>query len=302
MYLSEPIEAAEHAPHAGENASRRLGALLVRSGRLSTDDAERVMDLQRREGWRFGEAALRLKLISERELRRALYRQYGVPAADANGGRLAESLVAVRRPSHAGTDQLRELRTQLLIRWLHRHDIVSEGGKPLVITSPGRNEGRSYVASNLAVLFAQLGERTLLIDADLRHPAQQRLFGVADRAGLSALLDGRAEVDRHVLHAIPGIPNLRLLPAGAPPPNPLELLSRHALRSALTALRREFDVILIDSPPAMDYPDAAALSFIAGHAVLLARHDRTRLADAATVARQLVDTGAAVVGSVATRF
>jgi chain length determinant protein tyrosine kinase EpsG len=166
----------------------------------------------------------------------------------------------------------------------------------LAVVSPGSGEGRSYVAANLAVAFAQLGERTLLIDADLRAPRQHRIFNIPDRIGLSAVLSGRADCSAVV--AIPQFGTLSLLPAGACPPNPQELLLRPALAALLGDLSSEFDVILFDSPPASLYADAQSLAFRAGSAIVVTRKDHTSIADAASTIRALKDTGTRVVGTV----
>ena len=96
--------------------------------------------------------------------------------------------------------------------------------------SPGSGEGRSYITANLAVLFSQMGKRTLVIDADLRKPRQHRIFGLPGKIGLSALLAGRAGAE--VMCDIPQLPGLTVLPAGVLPPNPQELLSRPRLPAA----------------------------------------------------------------------
>jgi len=95
---------------------------------------------------------------------------------------------------------------------------------------------------------------------------------------------------------------LSLLPAGAPPPNPQELLSRHALATLLEELRTEFDVILFDTPPAKRYADAQSVAFRAGSVMMLARQDHTRLADTHAVIRELGGTGARIVGTVLNVF
>jgi receptor protein-tyrosine kinase len=156
------------------------------------------------------------------------------------------------------------------------------------------------VAANLAVAFSQLGERTLLIDADLRNPRQHRIFNVPDRVGLSAVLSGRA--DPGAVVPVPEFGALSLLPAGACPPNPQELLLRPALAVLLDEFRTEFDVILFDTPPAKLYADAQSLAFRAGSAMVLARKDRTGFADTATVIRELSNSGARVIGTVFNAF
>src|SRR6185503_6302746 len=125
------------------------------------------------------------------------------------------------------------------------------GRRTLAITSPGAREGRSFIAANLAVVFAQLGQRTLLIDADFRAPRQQAIFNISDRFGLSSVLSGRADLSAAV--PVSGLTGLSVLPAGPLPPNPLELLSRPSFAALLGKAQAEYDVILIDTPPATEY-------------------------------------------------
>jgi protein-tyrosine kinase len=275
---------------------RRIGSLLAEAGKLGARDIERVMDLQQKEGLRFGEAAHRLGLITEDDLHRALANQYDFPHLPPGNGRINRELVVANDPFHPRAEELWTLRTQLLIRWSNRE----ASRRALAIVSPGSGEGRSYVAANLAVVFSQLGERTLLIDADLRAPRQHQIFNIPDRVGLSAVLSGRA--DRGAVIPVPQFGSLSVLPAGACPPNPQELLSRHTLAALLNELGTEFDVILLDTPPAKLYADAQSVAFRAGSVMLLARKDHTRVADTASVIRELGDTGVLVIGTVFNAF
>ena len=270
----------------------RLGTILVEDGKIDAGDVEPILELQRARGFRFGEAALCLRLITRDDLRGAVARQYGLPHLLPGNEDISSELVGAYEPFHPRAEEMRALRTQLLIRWSNakvRH-------RMLAVVSPGAGEGRSYVAANLAVAFSQLGERTLLIDADLRAPRQHRIFDVPDRVGLSAVLSGRA--DRGAVIPVPKCGTLSLLPAGACPPNPQELLLRPALASLLGELRNEFDVILFDTPPASVYADAQSVAFRAGSAIVLVRKDHTRIADTASTIRVLTDTGTRVVGTV----
>jgi len=275
---------------------RRIGSILAEQGKLGVTDIERIMELQQLEGLRFGEAALRLGLISEADLRWAIAKQYDLPHLLPGNESISRELVVAHEPFHPRAEELRALRTQLLIRWSN----AEVRQRVLAIVSPGSGEGRSYVAANLAVVFSQLGERTLLIDADLRAPRQHRLFNIPDRIGLSAVLSGRA--DRGAVVPVPEFGTLSVLPAGAPPPNPQELLSRHALTVLLNELGTEFDVILLDTPPAKLYADAQNVAFRAGSVMLLARKNHTRVADTTSVVRELGDTGVRIVGSVFNAF
>jgi protein-tyrosine kinase len=275
---------------------RRVGAILAEQGKLGLRDIERVLELQQRQGSRFGEAALRVGLITKEDLQSALAAQYDFPHLLPGPGGISTEVVVAYEPLHPRAEELRSLRAELLIRWSK----AEVRQRVLAIVSPGRGEGRSYVAANLAVLFSQLGERTLLIDADLRAPRQQRIFDIPDTRGLSAVLSGRA--DRSAVVPIPNFSRLSVLPAGAHPPNPQELLSRHVLGDLLQQLRTEFDVILLDTPPAKLYADARIVAFRAGSAMVLARKGHTRLADTTGVIREFDNTGARIVGTVLNAF
>src|SRR6195256_4091054 len=271
---------------------RRIGSILAEEGKLGAEDIERVMELQQLKGVRFGEAAQRLGLITEDDLRCAVAKQYDLPHLLPGNESVSSELVVAYEPFHPRAEELRALRTQLLMRW-------SKAGvrhRALAIASPGSGEGRSYLAPNLAVVFSQLGERTLLIDADLRTPRQHRIFNVPDRTGLTAVLSGRA--DRGAVAPVLEFGRLSLLPAGAPPPNPQELLSRPALGAFLQEMRNEFDIILLDTPPAKLCADAQNVAFRAGSAMMLARKDHTRFADTTSVIREFSDAGVRVVGTV----
>ena len=296
MNVQENVLPIEGSSRVLARHDRRIGSILAEEGKLGGGDIERVMELQQTEGLRFGEAALRLGLITADDLRCAVAKQYDLPHLLPGNESISSELVVAYEPFHPRAEELRALRTQLLMRWSN----TKVGHRVLAIVSPGSGEGRSYVAANLAVVFSQLGERTLLIDADLRTPRQHRIFNVPDRIGLSAVLSGRA--DRSAITQILEFGRLSLLPAGAPPPNPQELLSRPSLGVLLQEMWTEFDIILIDTPPAKLYADAQSVTFRAGSAMMLARKDHTRLADTASVIRELSDTGARIVGTVFNAF
>ena len=270
----------------------RIGSILSADGKLAGGDIERVMELQKIEGLRFGEAALALGLISASDLHCAIAKQYDLPHLLPGNENIGSELVVAQEPFHPRAEEVRALRTQLSMRWAK----AGVKHRVLAIVSPGPGEGRSYVAANLALAFAQLGERTLLIDADLRTPRQHRIFNVPDRLGLSAVLSGRA--GGGAVMPVPEFGALSLLPAGARPPNPQELLSRPALAVLLHELRGAFDVVLLDTPPAKLYADAQAVAFQAGSAMVLARKDVTHLEDTTSVIRELSDMGTRVVGTV----
>jgi receptor protein-tyrosine kinase len=270
---------------------RQIGAILMDEGKLTPSDAEQVLKRQRELGWRFGEAAIELNLITDTDLREALAKQYEFPYLVGGPEGVAKELIAAWDPFHPVVEELRAVRTQLLIRWFN----PQAGRRTLVIASPGAREGRSFVAANLAVVFSQLGHRTLLVDADFRAPRQQSIFNIADRFGLSSVLSGRADLSAAV--PVAGITGLAVLPCGPVPPNPLELLSRGSFAALLGKAQAEYDVILIDTPPACDYADAQSIAFRAGDVLLLSRRHHTRVDDTERVVRELSDASARVVGT-----
>lgn len=222
--------------------------------------------------------------------------QDGAPHFVPGKGGVSDELVVACQPDDVRAEQLRALRTQLVIR----RASAGPGPHMLAIVSPGGGEGRSYLAANLAVAFAQLGERTLLVDADLRAPRQHRIFDLAERGGLSAILSGRAA--REAIVPVPEFGPLSILPAGACPPNPQELLLRPGLGALLEQLAADFDVVLFDTPPAAACADAQSLVFRVGSAIVLARKDHTRIADIAGLMRDLEVAGARIFGTVFNAF
>lgn len=294
--IHDNVLAMEGAARALAHEEHQLGRILVDNGKVNASDIERITELHLRSGIRFGEAARRLGLLSDEDLQAALNQQYDLPRVSAGGGGISTELVTAFLPHHPQAEEMRALRTQLLIRWYES----TTDRRMLAIVSPGNGDGRTYFAANLAVVFSQLGLRTLLIDADLRRPRQHAIFNVPDRIGLAAVLAERADSSAAI--AVKGFPKLFLLPAGAPPPNPQELLSRPRMAGLMDELRSKFDIVLLDTSAAKRCADARSVAFRAGNAVVLARKHLTRVADTASVVRDLNDAGTRVVGTIINAF
>jgi protein-tyrosine kinase len=260
---------------------------------MDSADIERVLAAQREKGLRFGEAARTLGLATQAEIDRALARQFGLPCIAPGAAALSEELAAAYDPTGAQAEALRAVRDQLLLRWLER----KPESRALAILSAARGDGRSFIAANLAVVFSQLGSRTLLIDADLRNPRQHRLFGLENRIGLSALLSGRA-APHEALERIASLPNLSVLPAGATPPNPQDLLARPAFAQLLRQLGAQSDVVLIDCPPAGTSTDAQTIAVRAGAAFLVVRRHSSRVWRVQGISANVGEAQARIVGAV----
>src|SRR3990172_6070032 len=143
---------------------RSIGRILMDAGKLKQEGTERIISFQKERGVRFGEAALKLRLLTRQDIQYALSRQFEYPYLERGEGELSKELIAAYEPFGAQAEALRSLRSQLL---LHK---FCRDYKTQVVISTEKGEGRSYIAANLAVAFSQLGANTLLIDADIRTP------------------------------------------------------------------------------------------------------------------------------------
>lgn len=275
---------------------RSIGAILIKVGRLSVADAERVMRHQVERNVRFGDAALALGVLTEADIEFALSRQYDYPYLLRGESAISESVVAAYEPFTARVESLRALRNQLMWRWFE----TGEERRALAITGAERGDGRSFLAANLAVVFSQQGQRTLLIDADMRHPTQHEIFSLENRVGLSSVLSGRNGIE--AVQRVPSLLDLSVLTAGAPPPNPSELLGRAALGQVLRELAPRFDVILIDTPAGDECSDAQMVAGRAGAAVVVARQNVTHVDKVHDLIGSLNEARVHVVGSVLNDF
>ncbi|HOT98161.1 MAG TPA: polysaccharide biosynthesis tyrosine autokinase [bacterium] len=210
---------------------------------------------------------------------------------DAEVRSINERLVTQLKPRSPISEAYRTLRTNILF---------STPGQPkklFLVTSSGPQEGKSTTVANLAITFAQMGNRTLLIDADLRKPIQHRLFGLEKSSGLTNILVGRAELDEST-HEIEVLPELHVLSCGVIPPNPAELLGSEAMQRLLTAVRDRYSIVLIDSPPTLAVTDAAILAPMVDGVLLVIRSGDTAREAAVRAHEQLKRVGAPVLGAI----
>jgi len=285
---------ATELPRFPRDRGRAIGAILVEQGRLNPGDVDKIQRVAAQRGLRFGDAAVELNLLTPADIEYALAQQFNYPIVPRGGeGGVAADVIAAYAPHAEVVEPLRAIRSQLILRWFN-----GASRKVLTIASPERGEGRSWFAANLATMFAQVGERTLLIDADMRHPRQHELFNLSNEVGLSALLTGRA--GRECVRRIH--PQLRLfvLPAGLRPPNPQELLERMVFDVVLDRFAEQYSIVILDTPAVTETADAQIISACAGATVMLARRNHTRHRALSAAVQTLTETGANVIGSVVT--
>lgn len=289
---------------------------MIESWRLSQDQVAQIRELMNARRLNFVDAALQLKLITSDDATDALERSARMPPVDAgivetalrrqSIGRVAtvppsiyvkpsRELLMACNADHPHCERLRALRTELQL-------LLGDGGRQasvVAVLSPSPGEGRSQLAAELAIAFAQLGKRTLLLEADLRRPRQQLLFGAQNALGLAQCLSfgGTPQLLR-----VEGFPQLSLLPAGPIPPNPLELLSDGRFEGLISDWKRTFDVVIIDTPAVTQYSDGLAIASFAQDILLLSRANSTSHTDMKDMLRRLATTNARILGAVINNF
>lgn len=186
----------------------------------------------------------------------------------AKEGKEAVELITQSRPQSQMAESYRALRTSLLL--------TSLGAPPktILITSALPREGKTTTSINTAIVLAQKGTRVLLIDADLRRPSIHKTLGLGARVGLSNVLTGGATVQQATVRSSL-MPNLYILPAGTPPPNPAELMASTQMVDLLAELREQYDHVVVDTPPTLSVTDAVVISTKADAVVLVIRSSQT---------------------------
>jgi tyrosine-protein kinase Etk/Wzc len=197
-----------------------------------------------------------------------------IPAIRAErGSRRAVDTTVGRLITHADprspvAEAYRSMRTNLAFAR------AQQSPQAIVVASPGPADGKSTTVANLAITFAQQGQRTLLIDADLRRAVLDKAFGVARSPGLTEVIIGESTLEQ-VIHDTT-VPNLSIVASGRFPPNPAELLGSSRMQEILHEAKARFDVVLLDSPPLLAVTDAAVLATMVDGVVLVIRTERTK--------------------------
>jgi protein-tyrosine kinase len=204
-------------------------------------------------------------------------------------------ILMARDPLNPRCETIRALRTELLMRRgsaQGRADIVA-------LVSPCAGEGRSLLAADLAIAFAQTGRPTLLVDADMRHPQQHVLFPVPNRKGLSQAIElGRTPQ----LYTVRDLPQLSVLMSGAMQRNPLELLSSQRFATMIEEWRRLYAFVVLDTSPLSKFSDGLAVASMVGRVLTLSRARHTPLRDMQDMLRRLAATRAEILGAVINHF
>lgn len=286
------LRGARKEPHLDE-APYRLAQVLARRSGLTDSDLKRVNVVQDQLGLGFIEAAMRLNLVTQSDLDAVLAGDQPEKSSVNAIARPSMSLLSAHDPFDTYSESIRALRTELLMR------APADQCNVLAIMSPGAGEGRSRLAAELAIAFAQLGQSTLLVDCDLRRSRQQDLFGADNDEGLAqALIEGKVPKVQGVV----GLPSLTVLTAGPRPSTPLEILSDPMFGEMLDGWRRRLRHIILDTPAVAEFSDGLAVATHAARVLIVTRANHTVMADARDMVKRLASARASVVGAVLNRF
>ena len=209
---------------------------------------------------------------------------------------MKRELIAQRTPKSPIAEVFRTLRTN--IQFMNSKKDL----KTLLVTSTMPGEGKSWVAANLAITFAQAGKKVLIIDADMRKGRQHTMFNVENRMGLSNFLSGIDEMGRNenldVLKYVKAteIQNLYLIPAGNIPPNPSELLLSSNTRELMDKLRTMYDIIIIDCAPVLGLNDALVMTKLSDVNIVVVSKRKTKLDSLEQVKKNFEKVGAKING------
>lgn len=288
--------AALNQLHESPTSERLIGSILRSKTGISADEVEQILDHARKKGVRFGDAAVALRLVTQDEILQALAEQFGYPYATEERRRLRPELVGLNQPFSLQAEAIRQIRSQLIM------SVFMEGQQrpALAVVSPASGDGKTYFSANLAVALAQLGGRTLIVDADLRGPRQHEVFNVENSTGLSSVLAGH--VDARVIQQVPGTPSLFIMPVGITPPNPLELIERPAFSLLIRELTSRFDHVIVDTPAAEYGADAQVVAARCGAALVVARKNKSRVAALQELVSALSGTTARMAGVVMNEY
>lgn len=293
-----------------------LRQALTDTCRLSVEAVERINEAMRMSRMDFGDAAVHIGVVTANEaadahawvraiianrnkgvIETALHRQSNdrsVIVRPSHVGRPANHLLIAFDPDSPRSERIRALRTELTL--------LNEAARQstcLAVLSPCSGEGRSQLAAELAIAYSQIGRRTLLVDADLRKPAQHLLFGADSRLGLAQSL---AYSEPAQIIGVEGLPFLSVVPSGTLMPNASALLSGTRFESLIRRWRNEYEIILLDTSPVSLCADALTIAAMAGGVLILTRAQSTPYKDLRDMVSRLGSTKSRILGAVINNF
>lgn len=272
------------------NQVKDIGSILKDTGKITAADLEKIVALQQEKGMLFGEAAVHLEILTEEDVKRALSQQFSYPYLGEEKYPIGRELVSILQPFSNQIEVFRSLRSKLVLSG------IGSVLKAVAIVSPNEGDGKTFISANLAATFAQLGSKTVLVDANFRKPRIHEIFALKNNCGMSSVIIKRANIAQAV-YCTP-IPTLHILPAGPQPPNPLELLGWPDTKDIITSLKGIYDVIIVDTPAFSKTADALVVSNLVDGLLMVALKGDTRKESFDNVKKQLKTSAARILGSI----
>lgn len=209
---------------------------------------------------------------------------------NAGNIKFKEELIAVNNPKSTASEAYRGIRTNILFS---SADIAPQ---VMMICSSAPSEGKTVTAANLAIVMAQMGNKVLLIDCDMRKPKLNKVFETSRDKGMSNILVGGCEIEDAIIHT--KIPNLDIISSGPMPPNPSEIIGSQKMTAIINELRQHYERIIIDSPPITAVTDASILAKYADGAIIVIRCGETHLEIIRNGINQLASVNAHIFGAI----
>lgn len=282
-------ERAKAHPRSRIEQDARLGATLMRLGKLNEEALSKITELQRSTNAPFARAASRLGFITKDDVETALGVQNGLIRENEGEGRAPADAVVVRRPRCREAEQFRALRTRLLTsKEADRLNLFS-------IASVGGAAEADHVTINMAAAFAQLGKRVILVDADLRACRLASRFGMPPAPGMIETLGGGCDIRNAIRQTV--IANLSVITSGAANPTAHELLSGNTLPLIFEYLKCAYDIVIVTTAPYGLIADAQFTWAATGSVFVVTRRNEDRLPELATLNGALRQVDAAIIGA-----
>jgi capsular exopolysaccharide synthesis family protein len=209
-----------------------------------------------------------------------------------DNGDVSDGLVALFDPSNLASEAYRILRTNLF------YAAVDSPPKVIVLTAPGSGEGKTNVCANLGVVLAQANKKVLILDCDWRKPTMHKVFELRNISGIVNVLAGERRLEEVWQEPLSG---LKMISAGPPPPDPTGLLESRSFAEVLDQVRREFDYVLIDTPPVKTFSDPLILSRRADGVLLVLDAQHTRKQAVRQAIHKLRNVDANIIGTIMNR-
>lgn len=270
---------------------------LLQTGYFTDEQARLIAEHQERTGDGFDAAAIALGLATVEDVDAARQQLQGNAALQLQPEAvISDEIVVLSDPASPRAEALRLLRTQIIAQH------VGAGRRAFAVVGAADGAGATYIAANLAAALSQVGIKTLLVDANLRSPRIDGIFGIDPTGpGLSTYLSMQANRPERVVYP-DVLPNLSVIPAGPPVARPQELLSGVRFRSGVDILLRQYDVAIFDTPATNENADALTVAGLLGYALVVARRDHGFVKDVQVLAQQLEAARASIIGSVLNEY